>query len=254
MEYPEFQRKIAQIKEMGYVQSHRKGDTGIGKTLEDLLGLKENNISGPDFTKHELKSARKNTSSMLTLFTKAPKPKCVNTVLRETYGYPVGEDEVHTKSRQVTLSGQVVKNPKFSGDKELHSTFDAVKPNNLGFKLGVGAERVILENTKGIEAYWDRALLKESFEKKYHKLAYVLAENKKEDGKELFWYDEAYLLDGFGFDTFSVLVKEGVVKADIRLGHYESGPKFGKRHDHGTGFRVLPKYLPKCFSKIDRIL
>jgi hypothetical protein len=44
MEYLEFQRRIAQIKGMGYVQSHRKGDTGVGKTLEDLLGITENNL------------------------------------------------------------------------------------------------------------------------------------------------------------------------------------------------------------------
>jgi len=74
MEYPEFQRKIAQIKEMGYVQSHRKGDTGIGKTLEDLLGITENNIAGPDFAIYELKAGRKESVSMLTLFTKAPLP------------------------------------------------------------------------------------------------------------------------------------------------------------------------------------
>lgn len=254
MEYAEFLVCIRKVKEMGYVPSHRISDTGVGKTIEDLLGLKENNIAGPDFTKHELKSGRKNTSSMLTLFTKAPKPRCVNTVLRETYGYPVEEDEIHIDSRQMTLTGQFAKKFKFSGDPELHSTFDALKPNNLGFKLGVGSERVILENTKGIEAYWDRTVLKEAFEKKYHRLAYVLAENKVEHGEEQFWYNEAYLLDGFGFDMFSRLVVQGVVKADLRLGHYESGSKYGKRHDHGTGFRVLPKYLPKCFNKIDRIL
>jgi hypothetical protein len=143
---------------------------------------------------------------------------------------------------------------KFSGDPELHSTFDATKPNNLGFRLGVAAERVILENRRNIEAYWERAVLKEAFEKKYHKLAYVLAESREENRTEQFWYNEAYLLDGFGFDTFSNLVREGVVKADIRLGHYKSGPKYGKRHDHGTGFRVLPKFLPRCFERIEKII
>ena len=30
-------------------KTHRKSDTGIGKTLEDLLGIKENNIASPNF-------------------------------------------------------------------------------------------------------------------------------------------------------------------------------------------------------------
>ena len=60
MNYSEFLAKITKIKSMGYVPSHRKGPTGIGKTLEDLLGITENNIPGPDFSNYELKSGRKN--------------------------------------------------------------------------------------------------------------------------------------------------------------------------------------------------
>jgi len=71
------------IKEMGFVQSHRRGSTGIGKTLEDLLGITENNIAGPDFSVFELKAGRKNSTSMLTLFTKAPMPNGVNKKLLE---------------------------------------------------------------------------------------------------------------------------------------------------------------------------
>lgn len=75
MEYADFlQKKIEQIKKMGYVESHRAGPTRIGKTLEDLLGITENNIAGPDFSIYELKAMRKDSVSVLTLFTKAPMP------------------------------------------------------------------------------------------------------------------------------------------------------------------------------------
>ena len=43
---------------------------GIGKTLEDELGIPENNIQGPDGEATEVKGARKNSSSNLSLFTK----------------------------------------------------------------------------------------------------------------------------------------------------------------------------------------
>ena len=72
MTYPEIKRKLKEVKEMGYIKTHRAGNTGIGKTLEDLLGIEENNIPGPNATMIELKSARKNAMSMLTLFTKSP--------------------------------------------------------------------------------------------------------------------------------------------------------------------------------------
>src|SRR4030067_1961149 len=87
MNYNEFAEKISQIKDKGFVVSNRPGDTGIGKTLEDLLGISENNIAGPDFDVYELKSGRKDSASMLTLFTKAPMPKGANKSLLETFGY-----------------------------------------------------------------------------------------------------------------------------------------------------------------------
>ena len=36
--------KLEEIKSRGYIKTHRPGPTGIGKTLEDLLGILENNI------------------------------------------------------------------------------------------------------------------------------------------------------------------------------------------------------------------
>lgn len=34
--YNELMQKLKGIKEMGYIKTHRAGNTGIGKTLEDL--------------------------------------------------------------------------------------------------------------------------------------------------------------------------------------------------------------------------
>lgn len=81
---------------MGQVKSHRAGDTGIGKTLEDLLDIKENNIQAPDLHGFEIKSMRQMTSSNLTLFTKSPNPTGSNNRLRESYG---SEDETFPKLR-----------------------------------------------------------------------------------------------------------------------------------------------------------
>jgi len=73
MTLPELKRKLKAIKALGFVKTHRKGDTGIGKTLEDLLGIKENNIPLPDIGEiAELKAYRRSASSMLTLFTLEP--------------------------------------------------------------------------------------------------------------------------------------------------------------------------------------
>ena len=91
------------IAERGYVRSHRQHDTGIGKTLEDLLGITENNVSGPDFSTYELKSARKSSTSMLTLFTKAPLPRGANKRLLEVFGYK--QRKVSASHKQRKLNG-----------------------------------------------------------------------------------------------------------------------------------------------------
>ena len=249
MNYPEFVSKIQRIKQMGFVQSHRSGPTGIGKTLEDLLGITENNIAGPDFSVFELKTGRKESQSMLTLFTKAPMPDGVNSTLLEVFGYL--QRKKPRDHKQLSLTGEEIDNSNVPlHEKELHSTVDSNKPNSQGLKLEIKGDRLYIGNDKGVEAYYDNDTLRVSFEKKYHKLIYVLADHKKEQGNEYFWFNEAYLLDGFSFERFSELVEEGKLKVDIRIGHYSNG----RLHDHGTGFRILPKYLPQCFETIERII
>ena len=82
-------KKFKEIKELGYIECKRENnrDGGIGNTLEDLLGINENNKNDPDIFGFEIKSLRDFNSSYITLFSKSPSfPKNANTFLRETYG------------------------------------------------------------------------------------------------------------------------------------------------------------------------
>ncbi len=56
--YNELIKDLKKIEKQGFVKTHRGGNTDIGKTLEDLLGIEENNIAGPNGHQTELKSAR----------------------------------------------------------------------------------------------------------------------------------------------------------------------------------------------------
>lgn len=251
MDYREFVERIKQIKELGFVESNRSGDTGIGKTLEDLLGIAENNIAGPDFGIYELKSGRKDSSSMLTLFTKAPMPKGANKSLLEAFGY---KQRVKKSQKQPHateyMDAEIPEQECDIREKELHVTVDSKSINSVGLKLEIRDNRIYIGNAKNVLAYYDECTLREAFEKKYKKLILVLASNKKEDHKEWFWFNEAYLLESFSFERFAELVKEGITKLDLRIGHYPDG----RPHDHGTGFRILPKDRPKCFEKIVKII
>jgi len=232
--YEELVEELRRLSARGYVKTHRKGNTGLGKTLEDMLGIWENNIPGPNGAMIELKSARKNSTSMTTLFTKSPLPKKANSVLLGEYGY-------------VT--------PESNGEKILHTTVNASEYNTLrgriGFKIAIGKDRTELVNQQGkILGYWDRPTLKERFEAKLPRVLYVKAESRGSGADEEFWYDEAWLLSGFGFEAFLSLLKEKKILCDIRIGQYPNG----RPHDHGTAFRVLPANLDACFSHRERVV
>jgi hypothetical protein len=232
--YNELIEKLKKISEMGWVKTHRPGPTGVGKTLEDLLGITENNIPGPNAAMIELKSARKNASSMLTLFTKSPLPQKANSMLLEKFGYP-------SKKRE--------------GTKRLETTVNAKDFNTIkgrpGFKISIKKDRVNLITTSNkILGYWDKETLKNSFERKLPKLLYVKAEARGKGSDEEFWFNEAWLLSGFDFNNFVQLLKDDVIRVDIRIGQYLDG----RPHDHGTGFRVFPDKLDLCFSHRERII
>ncbi|MDW7988387.1 MAG: MvaI/BcnI family restriction endonuclease [candidate division WOR-3 bacterium] len=227
-------KKLKEIKKMGYVKTHRAGNTGIGKTLEDLLGIKENNIPGPNTQMIELKSARKNASSMLTLFTKSPLPPGASSVLLSRFGY---------------------ESKRGNNKKELHTTVSARGFNKIkgkvGFKIVIKEDKInLVTNENEIVGYWDKETLRNSFERKMPKLLYVKADSRGSGPNEEFWFNEAWLLSGFDFENFVRLLKEGTILVDIRIGQYPDG----RTHDHGTAFRVLPAKLDLCFKHREKIL
>src|SRR5690349_14288205 len=83
--------KIRAIQAMGWIPTGRTGNAGgVGNTLEDLLGIKENNLPIPNAAEWELKSHRLGSASLMTLFHVEPSPrafKFVPAVLLPKYGW-----------------------------------------------------------------------------------------------------------------------------------------------------------------------
>ena len=81
--------KFKEVKKLGFVPSHRKNNTGIGKTFEDYVGVVENNLDEPDLAGFEIKSHREESQSYVTLFTKSPNfPLKANAYLNNKFGTP----------------------------------------------------------------------------------------------------------------------------------------------------------------------
>ncbi|MCL4557417.1 MAG: MvaI/BcnI family restriction endonuclease [Deltaproteobacteria bacterium] len=229
----ELKEKLEAIKSMGFIKTHRAYDTGVGKTLEDLLSIEENNIRLPDIGDIELKTKRITSDSMLTLATKAPRPKGINRKLFEQYKYK--DDE---------------------GYYNLHSTVYGSKVNPQGFKMIYQNGKLFLENKRHIEAYWDENIFEDVLVSKSNKILLAFAETKGEpkSSNEYFHFIEAYLLQGLNRDKFRNAIEKDYLKVDIRIGVYHSGKNKGKHHDHGTGFRMHKRDFLKLYDRYEQLL
>lgn len=234
-QYDQLVEQLPRIKEMGYVRTHRPNDTGVGKTLEDLLHIRENNFAGPNGHMTELKSGRKNATGMLTLFTKSPLPRKINRQLVEKFG---------TRDK--------------NGNLKLHTTINALSRNTLygnpGFIIKIKQATIVLDHLEYADLpipYWNRLDLEKAFVKKYPRhLLYVKADHRGHGADEEFHYNEAWLMSGFSFERFIELLMSKQILVDIRLGRHPNG----RLHDHGTGFRVAPSNLDLCFDKREPII
>jgi len=226
-------KKLLIIREKGFVKTHRAHDTGIGKTLEDLLSIKENNLRLPDVGEIELKAKRIDSGSMLTVATKSPLPKGVNKILFEKYKYRDKEG-------------------KFS----LHSTVCGSRKNRQGLRVVFKGDKLILKNPYNVEAYWPISIFDEVLKSKSNKILLIFAETSGERKKpsEKFHYTEAYLLSGLNIRKFKNAIEKDSLKVDIRIEIYRSGKQKGHYHDHGTGFRISKKNFLKIFDGYEKLM
>ena len=83
---------LKEIRSRGWVKSHRNSnnDGAVGNTLEDLLGIQENNLPLPNAAEWELKTQKRSTTSLLTLFHLEPLPRGLHIAdyLLENFGWP----------------------------------------------------------------------------------------------------------------------------------------------------------------------
>lgn len=232
--YPEvdIKKKLAEIKNMKFIKSLRKSDTGIGFTLETKMGIKENNLRNHDFTYQgklvEAKAQRKGTSSMLTLFTKEP---CIRKLrdpqLIQKYGY-------QDKKGRPALKDTCV--------------YGQLNGHNLGLSVDMKKGTVnMIDDTKEIVWQW----MPDDIKLKFINLLLVFADREKRSDGEYFHYNTAYYLQNFKEKRFLELIKEKKIVVDLRM-HLKPN---GAPRNHGTGFRT--KYLDElmnCFERKEQII
>lgn len=245
--------ELREISTRGWVPSARgKNDGAVGNTLEDLLGLTENNLPIPNASEWELKAQRASTSSFTTLCHVEPSPRAcgfVPKILLPEFGW------AHKQAGS--------KYPR--SERSFRMTLNAVSHTDRGFiieiddsqrRLSIAWNRTLVDSrhsawlekvdklTKGSglspQPYWGFDDLKHKMGSKLHNCFFVNARNRKVAGKEEFWFCEAWQLERFNFDLYLKSLRDGLafIDFDARTGH-----------NHGTKFRVRKRELVNLYDR-----
>ena len=221
-----FKVKFVQVKKKGWVKSKRKGPTGIGQTLEGLLGIEENNIALPDLGNIELKAHRIGSSSMITLFTFNKKAWKMNP-LDAIKKYGTRDD---------------------NGRLGMYFTM-ARTPNSMGLFLNVDETTISVRHVSGeLVAEWQLENLTNRFMQKTPGLVLVSAFSEMRGDTEWFKYDRAQLLTGTSSDIIYNQLVSGNILVDLRL--HDKGTS---ARNHGTGFRATEDKLTSLFKNVAEI-
>ncbi|MDP3710288.1 MAG: MvaI/BcnI family restriction endonuclease [bacterium] len=245
--------KLKEISAMGFIPNARRGNAGgIGNTLEDLLGIKENNLPIPNAAEWELKAQRLNSTSLTTLFHIEPSPRAIRfvpQVLLPKYGwahqedgkkYPKGEMSFRQTIHGLTKSdrGFMVKIDRV--EKKVLISFDA-KSVDIRHKdwLESVKKRISLKELDP-QPYWGFDDLEHKAGTKLLNTFYVQAEVKIVRKKEFYHYTKVMMLQKFNFEGFLKAIEEAKILVDFDA---RSG------HNHGTKFRMKQDALPMLYEK-----
>jgi hypothetical protein len=250
--------KLKNISATGWIPNARKRNKGgIGNTLEDLLGIKENNLPIPNAAEWELKAQRLNSSSLITLFHMDPSPRAigfVSKILLPKYGWvheKAGKKySVFKKSFRQTIHVLTRSDRGFmvnidSNEKKIIITFDSrsVDSRHLNWLQSV-KEKIGLGELDP-QPYWGFDDLEHKAGTKLLNCFYVQAEVKKERGKEFYKYSKVTMFQKFNFNGFLKAIKEAkiLIDFDARTGH-----------NHGTKFRMRQNNLSMLYEKTTEII
>jgi len=246
------------IKDRGWIPSLRPGNAGgIGNTLEELLGIKENNLPLPNASEWELKCQRAGSSSLTTLFHMEPSPrvlKFVSNILLPKYGW--GHQEAGLRYPSSELS--------------FRQTIHGLKPSDRGFMINVDrtnrkvlvsfdAAVVAMRHSQWLasvamragldqlspQPYWGFDDLNHTAGVKLLNTFYIEAKVMRDRDIEFLHYHRILILRGFSIDNFVNALIQGTVLVDFDA---RSG------HNHGTKFRLRRNALTELYSDVEEVI
>ncbi|KEZ94456.1 MvaI/BcnI restriction endonuclease family protein [Nonlabens ulvanivorans] len=224
----ELLNKLKIISKKGFVKSEVNSDTGIGRTIESLLGIEMNSSKAPDYKGIELKSFRDKRNNRKGLFGKTPNwnlSKFKSRVeILDTFGYWE------------------------SGIFRLYNTMRGTGRNAQGLMLRIEYNKDwLLENSDRPEIgdflVWELETLRKALLKKHKETFWIKAESKIENNNEYFHFKEVEHTKNPMVDKFEILVETGAITMDYPIKRMPDG----KVIDKGCNFKLNSNCLDLLF-------
>ena len=243
MKEKNFQKTFKKIRKKGWVESKRKGKTGIGYTFEELLCKKEDNLPIADFQGIEIKTTHNYIKNkIIHLFNATPDGDYLYPIkeIHEKLGYP---DKNNPTYKVFNMDVTTKEFTRIGYSKKMILQVDY---KNSKIYLKVIGKNKEYENMK---ISWSFELLKERIDYKIKKLALVGANTIKENKIEKFKYTGYKMYEIKSFNDFIKCIEEGYIIITFKIGYYKTGNKKGQLHDHGTGFSINYKDIDKLYTR-----
>lgn len=227
----ELLEKMKAIYRLGFVQSIIHGDTGVGMTLENLLGIQANSSKNPDYKGIEIKASRMKEKigqqNRVNLFSQAPE----------------WSKSMYTAKQLLDQFGYLKE-----GRMQLYCTVTANKPNPQSLYFAIEDDMDALfgmgtvNNSKQRLVTWDFELLRERLESKHKETFWVKATSAMQSGIEFFQYEKVIHTRKPNSALFSTLMDSGIITMDYTLSE-----KNNRVRDHGYLFKIRPENVPMLF-------
>ena len=252
-------QKLEELANKGWIKNERKGNDGaVGNTLEDYLGITENNLPIPNAAEWELKAHRSTSTALITLLHLEPSPQglsLVSNMLLPKYGWKHQKAGIKHPESEMSFR-QTITCPRCSDrgfrvvinrdEKKVEISFDSScidERKHAEWKSQVN-ERVGL-NELNPQPYWGFSDLEHAIGAKLHNCFYVVADVKSENGNQFFWYNKVLMLRSFSFEKFLTCLENGTafIDFDARTGH-----------NHGTKLRIRGNLIPELYTDVTTII
>ncbi|MDP2234870.1 MAG: MvaI/BcnI restriction endonuclease family protein [Bacteroidales bacterium] len=224
----ELLNKLKLIASEGYVKSVVNSDTGIGRTIELLLGIEMNSSKSPDYKGIELKSFRDSRNNRKGLFGKTPDWELSKFKSRVEILDAFGYWEM--------------------GVFRLYNTIRGTGRNAQGLILKIEDKKDwLVENSDRQEIgdflVWKLETLRKELQKKHKETFWIRADSKIENNDEYFHFKEVEHTKNPMVDKFEILVETGAITLDYPIKRMPDG----KVIDKGCNFKLKANCLDLLF-------